>query len=103
MTVLSAAKRQELLAKKATLEDLLEEAYDSYSASISSQNKSYKFDSGEGMQSAVLRDLKEQRESIEWLEARIDYITRRLEGKLNVNLNVRRKQGRGLGRRFGRY
>jgi hypothetical protein len=102
MTVLSASVRQKLLEQKARLEALLDEAYDTFETSITSVNKSYKFDSGEGMQSATLKDSEEIQKQIDWIEARLDFVCRRLEGKLNVNINVRRKQGRAS-RRYGRY
>jgi len=93
MTVMSSATRTALLAKKTLLEGLLEDAYSAYEAALATATKSYKLDTGEGMQTVIKRDYKEMTNTIEHLEARIDHITRRLTGKLNMNLNVRRKRG----------
>ena len=100
MTYLSSEKRAELEAKKARLETLLNEAYDTYESMLGSKNKSYRFDSGEGSQSATKHTLKEMTDTIEHLEAHLDHICRRLRGGLVVNLNVRRKDGFNGGRRY---
>lgn len=100
MTVMSSTTRTALLAKKERLEALLEDALDAYEAALSEgQTKSYKFDDGEGMQAAVKRSLLELHETIDFLEARINFIDRRLNRGLIGNLNVRRKQGSAMGRR----
>lgn len=102
MTVLSVEKRAELETRKTEYEARLDDAYDALEIAVSGQSgktKSYKFDSGEGMQSATLRSFEEIRSLIEFLESRLDHIDRRLRGALNVNLNVRRKAGSAFGRR----
>lgn len=99
MAFLSSSTRASLIEKKAKLEELLEAAYDAFELNITSAKKSYKLDTAEGMQSTVKQSLKEQRETIEHLEAQIDRIDRRLRGALNVNLNVRRKQRGNMGGR----
>lgn len=94
MTVLSAAKRTSITAKITLLEARLDDAYDTLEAALAplnKGNKSYKFDSAEGMQAVVKRDYKEIWDLIEVLEAQIDHLERRLIGALNVNINVRRK------------
>lgn len=101
MTVLSADKRAELEAKKTKLEALYDKAYASYEAALESSAQSYRFDSGEGSQSVTKRSLKELTDTMEHLEAQIDHIDRRLNGKLVVNLDMRRKEGTGFRRRFG--
>lgn len=102
MTVLSSAQRTALLAKKAKLEARLDDAYDALEAALQTANKSYKLDTAEGMQAVVKRDYKEIFDLIDVLEAHIDHIDRRLNGKLNMNLNVRRKDGyRGRRRGYG--
>jgi ribonuclease HII len=93
MGQLSASKRAALAAKIVRLEALLEVAYTAYEQALTSSKKSYKLDTGEAMQSAVQRSLEEQQKAIDSIEARIDYLRRRLRGALNVNLNVRRKRG----------
>ena len=93
MTVISAALRASLEAKIVQLEALLEKAYTAYEASLDSGKKSFKFDSGEGMQAVVKWTAKEHRDNIEYLESRIARLERRLNGGLIVNLNVRRKLG----------
>jgi len=96
MTVLSAAKRAAIEARITQYETLLEAAYDALEESVSDSKKSYKLDTGEGMQMAVKRSLAEQTKTIRYLEACIAQMTRRLEGGLNANMNVRRKQGGGF-------
>jgi len=94
MTVLSSARRTAITAKIILLEARLDDAYDVLEAALSSADKSYKFDSTEGMQAAVKRDYKEIWDIIGTLEAQIDHLDRRLNGKLNWSANVRRKRGR---------
>jgi hypothetical protein len=99
MTVLSSATADAIAAQIVECETLLAAAMLSYAEGVASSKKSYKFDSTEGMQAVVKHSLKDQRDNIEWLEKTIAYLQRRLAGGLNVNLNVRRKQGVGLRRR----
>lgn len=99
MSVMSPEKRAELEAKKAQLEAQLVLANSSLDSLLDQRNKSYKFDSNEGSQAEVFRSLEDQWKIIEHLERHLDFVCRRLEGKVNFNLNVRRK----LGYRRGRY
>ena len=102
MTVLSSDTRTALIEKKTALEAILADAMTAFATSSGSDKKSYKFDSGEGAHSATKHSLKDQWDNIERLEAAIDHIDRRLNGKLNFNLNVRRKMGSALSGRRGR-
>ena len=95
MTVLSSATRTALLAQKAIYVALLATAYEGFEAGLATANKSYKLDTAEGLQTATKRSFAEQQKSIDWLESRIEFIDRRLNGGLVVDVVVRRKQGRG--------
>jgi hypothetical protein len=101
MTVLSATKRAELLAKKARLEELLEAALEAYEQALANPNERYRLDTAEGSHSETKRPLKDQQFAIEQIEAQIDRIDRRVNGPgLICNLTVRRKRGNAIRRRW---
>jgi hypothetical protein len=91
MACISTARRTALLAELATLE-ALKTKYESALTEVSAGVESYKFDSGEGSQQTKNRSLKEIRETLDWVNSRIEAINRRLNGTGIVNLNLRRKQ-----------
>lgn len=65
-----------------------------------SEIEEYRFNSGEGNQTAIRRSPSELRKEIEALETRRGRLQRLLDGTSNVNLNLRRRRG---GHGYARY
>jgi len=91
MTCLNTTTRVAIIARITKYETLLESAYDAIDSGGSSDIGEYSFDSGEGSQRVKYRSLADLQKYIEWLESRIGYLYRRLNGTGLVNLNLRRK------------
>jgi len=91
MSLLSSYRKQQLLARHARKVVVLEKLYDAIDAAAIAQ-KSYKFDSGEGSQSAIYRDIEDLQKTIDSVEAQIDWIQGKLCGTGLVNFVLRRKQ-----------
>lgn len=72
-------KKAQLVIVEKTYEELLAEP-----------NESYRFDSGEGSQATKKRKLSDLSEQIDKLEAEIDGICRRLQGKGLTQIALRR-------------
>lgn len=88
-------RKARLQAQLVKVQAQLSALYDSMTENAA-QNKSYKFDSGEGSQSVTRRDLKEILDSIARLEATESHIINELNNMGLVNVNLRRKNNRGF-------
>lgn len=92
MSYLPADERSRILAEIAAKEEQLTAANAAYLRALSGSDvQSYRFDSGEGSQSASRRKPKEIADEIEALEAGLSRLRRRLSGTGVVNLNLRRR------------
>ena len=65
-------------------------AYASYDSALAELNESYRFDSGEGSQSAKKRDIESFKKQIDALESEIDSLYRRLKGQGLTRISLRR-------------
>ncbi len=90
-----STRKARLQAQLVKVQAQLSALYDSM-AENAAQNKSYKFDSGEGSQSITRRDLKEILDAIARLEATESHIINELNNMGLVNINVRRKNYSGV-------
>ncbi len=89
MSCMSPERRAEIQArivKKKTQLTKLEAAMDEIT-----EIESYKFDSGEANQQTKYRKIENIQKAIDRLEAQIDFLNRKLSGKSNANMNLRRK------------
>jgi chromosome segregation ATPase len=91
VSCLSSAQRAIILAQIAEKEAQLELANSTYSSLLEKEVNEYRFDSNEGSQKAIRIKLKEIQEQIEWLEASLDNLYRRLNSTGLLNFNLRRK------------
>jgi uncharacterized coiled-coil DUF342 family protein len=94
MSCLSSSRRATLIArieKKEAQLASLETAYDALIHEIDE----YKFNSGEGNQQVKYKSLKQISDEITRLEAEIDSLWRKLNGRGIVNMNLRRKNYSG--------
>jgi hypothetical protein len=97
---LSSTRETQIQAKITQLESTLEKAYAAYDGALDAGGvESFKFDSGEASQWAKYANHEQLRKNIEWLESRIDSLTRKLNGRSNVILGLRRKYNTYYGRR----
>jgi hypothetical protein len=94
MACLTSAERARIIAMIETKEQQLDDANTALTALISKLNESYKFDSNEGSQQAKKRKLEEYKKLIEWLEADINLLYRKLRCGGISNITIRRKYGR---------
>lgn len=101
MAVMSSATRTALLEKKEALETRIENAWTALDSAVAQRSKRYTFDSMEGSQSETFKSVEEWTELIEYLERQLDYIDRRLNGRIVMNMRNRRKQGRTWGLNSG--
>lgn len=85
--------RTELNLKLTRKKAQLETANITYEELLADGTESYKFDSGDGSQSAKKRKLQELKEQIDELESDISTIERRLSGRGLTNVGLRRKGG----------
>lgn len=69
-------------------------------AAGNSEIEEYRFNSGEGNQMAKRRSPKQLREEINALKATKSRLQRKLNGTDNVNMNLRRRSGRGHARSY---
>lgn len=98
MTCLSLSKRAEIEARITKLESQLVIANETLDSAVGNEILEYRFDSGEGSQRTEYKSFSEMTKIVDWLESRISYLQRRLNGTGLMNLNLRRKQyshGRG--------
>ena len=91
MTCLPAATRARILANIAKYEAMLDTAVSAMANAVAGGIKEYRFDSGEGSQRTEYQTPEQLTKHIEWLEARIAGLYRRLRGAGLSNLNLRRK------------
>jgi len=94
MTCITSSTKTRLEARLAVKIAQLEKADEAYDASLT-EVEEYRLNTGEGTQQMKYRDLKGLEDTISRLEAQIDAIYRRLEGKGIMNLNLRRKRSFG--------
>lgn len=80
MSALTAAKRTELETKLAKKQALLLKYYTAIEDGLDSNIKRYKFDSGEGSQSAEYLDPEKLQKNIDLLESQINTLMRQLAG-----------------------
>lgn len=92
MSCLSTSTRSDIQTKITRLQAQLVIANDTLDSAVGNEILEYRFDSGEGSQRTEYRTFSEMTKIIDWLESRIDYLTRRLNGTGLSNLNLRRKQ-----------
>ena len=95
MGYLNPTQRAELQARLVTLQAQLVLLDETYEKAIASDIEEYKLDTGEAMQQVRKRRLKSIREEIEYVQASIDLIYRKLTGSGIVNLTLRRKSSGG--------
>ena len=91
MSVLTAAKRTEIEAELAALEAELVLLNAAYASVLASGMKSYKFDSGEGSQSATYMSVKDIKENIDLTRSQIASKKRVLTGGHMRRINLNRK------------
>lgn len=92
MSCLTSTKRARILAQITKLESQLEITNDALDSALSTDVKEYRIDTGEGSQRVEYKSPSELRQNIDWIESRLDYLYRRLNGSGLSNLNLRRKQ-----------
>ena len=92
MTCLSTSNKADIQAKITRLMAQLEIANDTLDSAVGNEILEYRFDSGEGSQRTQYKTPDQLTKIIDWLESRIDYLNRRLNGIGLSNLNLRRKQ-----------
>lgn len=89
---LTDARRARIKARITQKEAQLTALNTSYDAAISkSEISQYRFDSGEGSQSAKRRDPADILKSIASLESQLEYLYRQLNGGGLVRMNLRRR------------
>lgn len=91
MTCLSASTRAEITARIERLNTQLTAANDTLDNAATGGILEYRFDSGEGAQRVEYRSMNEMLKIIDWLEARIGALTRRLNGAGLSTMTLRRK------------
>jgi hypothetical protein len=92
MGLLTAADRARLLAEKKRKEAQLELANTTYEELLKQSVEEYKLDTSEGSQRVVRRKLSAMQNEIDWLEASINLICRKLNRGAIVNMSLRRIQ-----------
>lgn len=100
MSCLTTSRRAEILARISKLEAQLVIANDTLDSGLSTDIREYRFDSGEGSQRVEYKTFDEMTKIVDWLESRIDYLRRKLNGTGLLSMNLRRKQyyfGNGRG------
>ena len=95
MSALTAAKRTELEAELAALETELAEFIAARTYILTSGMKSYKFDSGEGSQSATYMNIKDIKEAIDLIRSQIASKKRVITGGHMRRFTLNRKPSRG--------
>ena len=80
MSALTPARRAELEVELADLEAAYTATLNNYTATLGRGVKSYKFDSGEGSQSATSQNPKDLLESMSLLRSQINSLKRTLTG-----------------------
>ena len=91
MSALTAAMRTEIEAELTALETELAEYVAARTQILSSGMKSYKFDSGEGSQSATYMNIKDIKEAIDLVRSQIASKKRVLTGGHMRRLTLNRK------------
>lgn len=91
MSCINSTTRTRLLARLTKRETSLILAETSYDELLANNVESYRFDSTEGEQQTKRRKLQDIKEQVDSLQAEIDNIRRRLDGKGIVNMNLRRQ------------
>ena len=77
-------QRSEILADIKRYKNLLEKAYESYEALLSTPNEKNHFDDNEGSQSLTKRKLKDQQDTIDFLEDKIQKLRGELCGRTSI-------------------
>ena len=90
MSCLTSSRRTVLLARLAKRQTSLAIVEATYDELLESGVESYRFDSTEGEQQTKRRKLSDVKEQLDSLTAEIDAITRQLNNKGVVNMNLRR-------------
>lgn len=96
MSGLTAAKRTELETKMAKKQALLLKYEAAMDSVLESGMKRYKFDSGEGSQSAEYLSPDDMQKNIDLLESQINTLMRQLTGGNFRRFTLNRKPCRGL-------
>jgi len=91
MSCINSTTRTRLLARLTKREASLVLAEASYDELLANNVESYRFDSTEGEQQTKRRKLQDIKDQVDSLQAEIDNIRRRLDGKGIVNMNLRRR------------
>ena len=91
MSALTAAKRTEIEAELTALETELAEYVAARTSILASGMKSYKFDSGEGSQSATYMNIKDIKEAIDLIRSQIASKKRVLTGGHMRRMTLNRK------------
>ncbi len=100
MSCLSSAQITAIKAEIAEIDTLLVAINTAYLSSLgNAEVEEYRFNSGDGNQSAIRRSPKELRVEMENLKSRKSRLERELSGTSNVNMNLRRRRG-GRGHAF---
>ena len=94
MACITSSTRTRILERIAVKEAALSAADDAYTAALT-EVEEYRLATGEGTQQMKYRDLKSIEDTISRLEAQIDALHRRLDGKGLANFNLRRKRHSG--------
>ena len=95
MSALTAAKRTEIEAELEALETELTALSAAYASVLASGMKSYKFDSGEGSQSATYMSIKDIKEAIDLTRSQIASKKRVLTGGHMRRMTLNRKPTHG--------
>ena len=95
---LSTERETEIEAQIAKLEISLALAYTAFDAALSTGGvESFKFDSGDASQWAKYHTPENLLKTIEILEARIEFLNRKLRNETNIIITLRRKYGTHYG------
>lgn len=95
---LSTTREAEIQSRIDQLETFISQAYDAMTGALTTDGvKQFKFDSGEASQSAQYYDFEQLTKVISGLWSQIDFWNRKLNGRANVNLGLRRKYSTFIG------